>query len=336
VTRVSSAPAPAAGPAPLLAVVGPTGVGKTRLAVAIGERWPIEVVSVDSRQVYRRMDIGTAKPSEEERRAVRHHLIDVVEPDEAYDAARFAREAAAAIDAIRARGRWPVLVGGTGLYYRALVRGLLPRPPVDRALRASIQAEARTAGAEVLHRRLRVLDPEAAARLHPRDTLRVGRALEVALQTGGAVPTTGPGAWREAGSLPRRYHVVAVGLSTPRPALYAALDARVDRMIAQGLLDEVRALLDAGFSPDLSAMHGIGYRHLAPVVAGRAPLAPAISTMKRDTRRYAKRQWTWFAREPEVEWVEVEPGETAEALVKIKKTIERTHLFYYPDSACRA
>ena len=231
---------------------------------------------------------------------------------------------------MRSRGRWPVLVGGTGLYYRALLRGLLPRPPADRALRAKLQAEAREVGPEALHQRLRALDPEAATRLDPRDTLRVSRALEVALQTGGAPPKSGIGAWSDVAVEPR-YRVVAIGITAPRPALYAALDARVDRMIAEGLLDEVRALLDGGFSPELSAMHGIGYRHLAPVVTGRVALAQAVQTMKRDTRRYAKRQWTWFAREPEVEWVEVEPGQTAGALVKIKKTVERTHLFYYPD-----
>ena len=334
-THVPAAPGAPAAPIPVLAIVGPTGVGKTRLAVAIAEHWPVEVVSVDSRQVYRRMDIGTAKPSAEERRAVAHHLVDVAEPDEAYDAARFAREAGDAIETVRRRGRWPVLVGGTGLYYRALVRGLLPRPPADRALRAALQADARVAGPEALHRRLRTLDPAAAARLHPSDALRVSRALEVALQTGGAVATSGPGAWTDTAAA-SRYRVIAIGLTASRPALYAALDTRVDRMLAEGLLDEVRGLLDAGFSPDLSAMHGIGYRHLAPVVKGGEALAPAVLTMKRDTRRYAKRQWTWFAREPGVTWVEVTPGAIAAALAEIKKIVEQTRLFDYPDSACRA
>ena len=326
--RVSPASGAETARIPVLAIVGPTGVGKTRLAVALGEHWPIEVVSIDSRQVYRRMDIGTAKPTAEERRAVRHHLVDVVEPNEAYDAARFAREAAGAIEATRSRGRWPVLVGGTGLYYRALLRGLLPRPPADQALRAALRAEARTAGPEAFHRRLQALDPEAATRLDPRDTLRVSRALEVALQTGGVVPRTGAGAWAERSTTPR-YRVVAVGLTTPRPALYAALNARVDRMLAEGLLDEVRALLGAGFSSSLSAMHGIGYRHLAPVVERSAAFVPAVLTMKRDTRRYAKRQWTWFAREPEVRWVELEPGQIAAALAEIKKIIEQTRPFDY-------
>jgi tRNA dimethylallyltransferase len=313
---------------PLLALLGPTGVGKTRVAVALAERWPIEVVSVDSRQVYRRMDIGTAKPSAAERGAVRHHLIDVVEPDEPYDAARFACEAADAIGAIRSRGRWPVLVGGTGLYYRALVRGLLPRPPADRALRATIQAEARDRGPEALHLRLMALDPEGAARLHPRDTLRVSRALEVVLQTGGPARRSGSGAW----DVPRgmaAYRVCAIGLTAPRPALYAALDERVDRMLAEGLPEEVRALLDAGFGPILPAMQGIGYRHLAPVIQAGHALEAAVAAMKRDTRRYAKRQWTWFSREPGLTWLETQPGDVAPALAEINKIIELTHPFDY-------
>ncbi|HWC01555.1 MAG TPA: tRNA (adenosine(37)-N6)-dimethylallyltransferase MiaA [Methylomirabilota bacterium] len=315
-------------PAPLLAILGPTGVGKTRLAIALGEHWPIEVVSVDSRQVYRRMDIGTAKPTADERRAVRHHLVDVVEPDEAYDAGRFSREAAVAIDAVRSRGRWPVLVGGTGLYYRALVRGLLPRPPADPALRARLRAEARTGGPEALHRRLLALDPASAARLHPRDVQRVSRALEVALQTGRPGDRSGAGAWQEVSTEPR-YPIVAIGVTATRPALYAALDARVDRMLAAGLLEEVRALLDAGFSPTLPAMQGIGYRHLLPVVQGASRIQEAVVVMKRDTRRYAKRQWTWFAREPGLAWIEVGAGGIAAAVAEIKKTIERTRLFDY-------
>jgi tRNA dimethylallyltransferase len=325
---VTDVPARGRTPAPVLAILGPTGVGKTRLAVALAEHWPIEVVSVDSRQVYRRMDIGTGKPTPAERRAVPHHLVDVVEPDEPYDAARFVVEATRAIAATRARGRWPVLVGGTGLYYRALVRGLLPRPPADPALRASLRAEAATAGAEALHRRLRALDPETAARLHPRDTLRVSRALEVVLLTGQPAARRGPGSWDE-GPPDTGPRVVAVGLTAPRPALYAALDARVDRMLAEGLLDEVRALLGAGFAPSLPAMHGIGYRHLAPVVRQEGGLRAAVAAMKRDTRRYAKRQWTWFSRESGLAWVETDPAGTAPVLAEIKKIVERTRAFGY-------
>jgi tRNA dimethylallyltransferase len=317
------------GGIPLLAILGPTGAGKTRLAVALAEHWPIEVVSVDSRQVYRRMDIGTGKPTAAERRLVRHHLVDVVEPDEVYDAARFARDAAAAIEAVRAAGRWPVLVGGTGLYYRALVRGLRPGPPADPGVRAELRAEAAARGVDALHRRLRALDPDTAARLHPRDAARVSRALEVVLLTGRGLARGGPGDW--AAAPPGRYRVVAVGLTAPRAALYGALDARVDRMLAEGLLHEVRGLLEAGLDPTLPAMQGIGYRHLVPAARGAVALDTAVAAMKRDTRRYARRQWTWFAREPGLEWVETAPGDVAAALAGTKRIVERARLFDYAE-----
>jgi tRNA dimethylallyltransferase len=292
-------------------------VGKTRAAVALAADLPLEVISVDSRQVYRRMDIGTAKPSPAERAAVPHHLLDLVEPDQLYDAARFARDAAGAIEAVRARGRWPVLVGGTGLYYRALVRGLRGRPPADPALRAALRAEAAAGGPAALHERLRGLDPAAAARLHPRDQVRIVRALEVALLTGR--PERVEATWTGPGSA--RYRVVAFGLTAPREALYAALDRRVDRMLAGGLLDEVRELLAAGFDPGLPAMQGIGYRHLAPVARTGSGLAAAVALMKRDTRRYAKRQWTWFAREPDLTWLETPPGEVDRAVAAIRRAL---------------
>lgn len=321
-----STPATAERPIRLLAIVGPTGVGKTRLAVALGRTWPIEVVSVDSRQVYRRMDIGTAKPTAAERAAVPHHLLDLVEPDAVYDAARFAADAAAAICAIQGRGRWPVLVGGTGLYYRALVRGLLPRPPADPALRARLRAEAAAEGPGSLHRRLTALDPAAAARIHPRDLVRITRALEVVLLTGRPATLQGPGVW---GDPPPAspYRVVTVGLTMSRDALYARLDARVDRMLEAGLVEEVKALLAAGYGPELPSMQGIGYRHLAPVAGRGTGLAAAVAAMKRDTRRYARRQWTWFAREPGLYWTEARADDVEPTVATIKRIVDRTRLF---------
>jgi tRNA dimethylallyltransferase len=288
---------------------------------------PIEVVSADSRQVYRRMDVGTGKASAEERMLVPHHLVDVVDPDERYHAARFAREAEQAIVEIRGRGRWPVLVGGTGLYYRALVRGLAPRPPADLRLREQLRQVAEAEGPAALHRRLADLDPAAAARLGVNDLVRVTRALEVALLAGAPEDPGRARSWTDASP---RHPTLTVGLTMAREALYAALDQRVDRMLAMGLLDEVRGLLDAGFGPDLPAMQGIGYRHLTPVLAGRARLADAVSAMKRDTRRYARRQWTWFGREPRVTWVRIDSSGLAPALAEMNKLIEQTRLFDYP------
>jgi len=315
----------------VLAVVGPTGVGKTALAVALAAELAMEAVSVDSRQVYRGMDIATGKPTLAERQVLPHHLVDVVEPDEAYDAARFAREAAAAIEAIRARGRLPILVGGTGLYYRALVRGLAPAPPADPALRRELRGEAESRGAGSLHARLAALDPETAARLHPRDLVRVIRALEVAILTGRPVSAAREAAWR--GPAAGRYSVVPVGLTMAREALYQRLDARVDAMIYAGLVGEVEGLLARGFPPSLPSMQGIGYRHLVPVLQGTTTLADAVRAMKRDTRRYAKRQWTWFAREEAVRWLPAEGDHPGSALAEVKKLIERTDLFHYAGSA---
>jgi tRNA dimethylallyltransferase len=317
---------------PILALVGPTGAGKTQAALALARELPLEVVSVDSRQVYRGMDIGTAKPSAAERAAVPHHLVDVADPDETYDAARFCREAAAAIDAIRSRDRLPVLVGGTGLYYRALVRGLALRPPADPEVRRQLRNEALREGPDALHARLAALDPAAAARLGARDVVRIIRALEVILLTGRPASVTEPGLWHESRG---PYRVVGIGLTRSRPALYARLDARVDRMIADGLPDEVARLLAAGFGPDLPAMQGIGYRHLIPVVTRGAPLEEAVRAMKRDTRRYAKRQWTWFAREPDLRWVAVDGG-LATVTAAVKNSLDMTRTLGYPEQAWRA
>jgi tRNA dimethylallyltransferase len=309
---------------PVVALVGPTGVGKTALAVALARDFSIEAVSVDSRQVYRRMDVGTGKPSAEERRALRHHLLDIVDPDQPYDAARFARDAAAAIADIRARGRQPILVGGTGLYLHALLDGLSPLPPADPLLRRQLRAEVAAAGSESLHRRLAALDPATAARLHPRDLVRVTRALEIALLTGEA-----PSALRGRRRRPpaATYQAVVIGLTMAREALYARLDARVDRMLAGGLLQEVEALLAAGYAPGLPAMQGIGYRHLAPVLERRVALPDAVRAMKRDTRHYAKRQWTWFGRDERVQWVTVDPGDAPSAVASVKKSIEGAGVF---------
>jgi tRNA dimethylallyltransferase len=285
---------------PLLVIAGPTGVGKTAAAVALAARAPIEVVSADSRQVYRGMDIGTAKPTRAERAAVPHHLIDVSDPDDRYHAARFAREARVAIDAIRSRGRLPVIVGGTGLYIRALVRGLDPAPPADPAFRRELYALAEVESG-ALHARLQSEAPALAHSLHPNDHVRIVRALE--LLRAGAPVGTAQRRWRDAPET--EDEVLYVGLTLPRDVLAGRLRARAAAMIADGLADEVKKLLARGYDPSLPAMQGIGYREMALVLRGEIDEAEALRRMQRDTVRYAKRQWTWFARETDIQWLDV-------------------------------
>jgi tRNA dimethylallyltransferase len=256
----------------------------------------MEVVSADSRQVYRGMDAATGKPSDDERRAVVHHLIDVVDPDDRYQAARFRSDATAIIAGIHARRRLPVVVGGTGLYIRALLRGLDSAPPADPAFRAELA----TVGAHALHERLATAAPAMARRLHPNDRVRVVRALEL-VRAGSAL---GDEQVRWRGGEPE-YRVLSVGLTMPRELLAGRLRARVRAMVASGLAAEVRALLDRGYDPSLPAMRGIGYAQFADVVRGRLDDQEAVRLMERDTFRYARRQMTWFSREPGMRWIDV-------------------------------
>lgn len=297
---------------PLLVICGPTGVGKTAAAVHLAGRLAIEVVSADSRQVYRGMDVGTGKPTRAERAAVPHHLLDVVNPDERYHAARFRREALASIDAIRERGRLPVVVGGTGLYIRALLKGLDPAPPADPDLRARLEAVAAERGVPELHARLAALDPEAARRLHPNDRVRIIRAMEK--HAGGAGSER---SWPRAVS---PWRVLLFGFGQERSVLNRRLEERARGMLAGGMMDEVKRLLGAGYDETSPGLAGIGYRQFAAVAKGRATEAEALALMVRDTRRYAKRQMTWFARETDLRWLDVDetggPEGAAERIVK--------------------
>ena len=263
-----------------------------RVAEALGG----EIVSADSRQVYRGMDIGTAKPTPDERARVPHHLIDVADPADRYDVFRYQRDARAVLDAITARGRAAVVVGGTGLYVRALLDGLdLASIPTDPVLRARIEADAERDGADVLHRRLRELDPEAASRVDPRNVRRVVRYVEAALLTGGLTAS-----WRRDGAVPSR----RIGLAPPREILIAAIEARVRRMVDAGVLDETRALLARGLDPSLPSLSGHGYVHWARHLGGALTLEDAIALTVRDTRRYSRRQMTWFRRDGATRWID--------------------------------
>ena len=291
---------------PLVVIVGPTGVGKTAVAAALAKRVAIEVVSADSRQVYRGMDVATGKPSAKIRRQVAHHLVDVVDPDDRYQAARFRADAAAAIDAIHARGHLPVVVGGTGLYVRALLRGLDPAPPADPEFRRELTLIAAAEGRASLHARLNLAAPAVARRLHPNDHVRVMRALELARA---GAHTLEQERWRDP---VESYDVTYFGLTMDRETLTRRLASRAASFVDAGLRAEVERLLARGYDPSLPSLQSIGYREFVRVVRGGLDPAEALRLMQRDTARYAKRQWTWFAREPGIEWIDVEKAGGAE------------------------
>jgi tRNA dimethylallyltransferase len=302
---------------PLVVICGPTAAGKTAAALALAEHFPVEVISADSRQVYRLMDIGTAKPTALERQQVPHHLVDVVWPDEAFDAARFARLAAPVIDAVLQRGRLPLLVGGTGLYIRALTAGLAELPGADPGIRRRLDAQAVAEGSAVLHQRLAVVDRESAALLHPNDRVRLIRALEVYELTGQPLSV-----WRrEHGFRQGRYRLLKIGLSTERAALYRRIDQRAAAMFANGLVEETAALLAAGYPPQLKTLRTIGYREALRLLSGECTAHAALQELQQATRRYAKRQLTWFRADAGVIWVD-----SAEDSAKMKKLIDQFHV----------
>ncbi|MGC8880194.1 MAG: tRNA (adenosine(37)-N6)-dimethylallyltransferase MiaA, partial [Anaerolineae bacterium] len=251
---------------PLIVIVGPTAVGKTALAVQLCQRHNGEIISADSRQIYRRMDIGTAKPTPAEQAAARHHLIDIIEPNQTLGIAEYQSLAYAAIEDVLRRGRLPFLVGGSGQYVHAMVRGWkVPRVPPDYTLRAELEAEAQSIGAQALHARLAAMDPQAAERIDFRNVRRVIRALEVCLKTGKPISA-------QQSAQPPPYRILQIGLTMSRQQLYTRVDARIDQMMAKGLLDEVRSLMAQGYDLSLPAMSGLGYRQLGQYLAGHVSL----------------------------------------------------------------
>lgn len=287
----------------LIAVVGPTAAGKTALGVAVAKAVGGEVVNCDSRLFYSGLDIGTAKPTAAERGGVRHHLIDFLDPREAFSLAEYLDRAGRIVGEIGARGAVPVLVGGTGQYAWGLIEGWqVPRVPPNAALRARLEAEAVRSGPQALHARLRAVDPEAAARIDPRNVRRVVRALEVAA-AGEPAP---PGGRR---TTEARFEALILGLTMPRRELYERADRRIDRMIARGWVEEVRGLLAAGVPRDAPCMSAIGYGELAANVAGEVSLEEATALAKRATRRLIRHQCNWFRlTDGRIRWLEVGPG----------------------------
>jgi tRNA dimethylallyltransferase len=310
---------------PILAILGPTAVGKSALGIDLALRCGGEIVSCDSTAVYRGFDIGTDKVPAEARRGVPHHLIDVAEPTEHYTAARYAQEASAAIAQICDRGRQPILVGGTGLYYRALVRGLFPGPPRDAALRGRLESIASRKGVEALHRMVARLDQTSAARIHPHDLRRLVRALEVRLLTGRSLTEH----FAATISPLQGYETVPIALTIPMNELAARIDQRVAAQFERGLVAEIRGLLARGVPESARPFGGLGYRQVLEHLHGIRDLASTRTLIAQRTRQYARRQLIWFRKEPNLVWLHG-AGEESTTLAAAEATLsaraqERVH-----------
>lgn len=300
----------------LLAVVGPTASGKSALGIALAEQYDGEVIACDSTAVYRGIDIGTDKVPVNEQRGIRHHLVDFVEPTDVFSAARYAEDAASAAREVVARGRLPILVGGTGFYYRALIRGLFPGPARDTQLRERLDRVAARKGVEYLHRWLGRVDAASAARIQPRDQMRLVRALEVYLLT--RTPLTAH--FAATSSLIADFDVLAVGIHLPRPLVLERVTRRVDAQFRAGVVEEVERLLAAGVPPTAHAFSGLVYRQVMEMRAGIRNLPATRDLIIRENMRYARRQLMWFRREA-VEWIDV-PGESREAFDQARVMVD--------------
>lgn len=296
----------------IVMICGATGIGKTATAISLAAEFKGEIISADSMQIYRYMDIGTAKPTPEEMARVPHHMIDIIDPDTPFDAAEYGKRAREHIVSLCQRRLVPFVAGGTGFYIRALIHGLCEAIPSRPRIRERLQTESLTTPPGALHERLSACDPETASKLHPNDTYRIIRALEVFEITGKPL-SAHQQAHRFADS-PFAY--LKIGLHMERKALYERIDQRVEAMMTAGLPAEVQGLLNRGYASSLNAMRAIGYRHMADFLEGRLSLDEAVRTLKRDTRRYAKRQMTWFARETDIHWMEPDQLEVMRRLIR--------------------
>ena len=284
----------------ILIICGPTASGKSELALRLARALDAEIVNVDSMQIYRGMDIGTAKPSPEQQDEIRHHLVDVVDPDQPFSAADFSSEADAAIRSIISRGKRVIVAGGTGLYIRALVKGLVDSPSGAGVLRQSLQAEAAAVGNAAMLERLRIVDPDLADGLHPNNLVRIVRALEVHSLTG--IPLSRY--QKEHAFASQRYETLQIGISVNRAELYKRINERVEQMLSVGLLKEAGTLLAAGYGRELKSMRSIGYKEAVANLCGELSSEETARLIKRDTRHYAKRQLTWFKADPDILWFE--------------------------------
>lgn len=287
---------------PLLVLVGPTAIGKTALSIELAKEYNCEIISMDSMQIYKHMNIGTAKVTEEEQKGIPHHLIDIVTPDEDYDAARFCKDAILVIDEIHGRGKIPLLTGGTGLYLRALTEGLFQGPPGDKAVRDKLQKELDQTDPVTMHKKLEQIDPESAQKIHSNDSYRTLRALEVFALT--SKPLS-----RHFNEQQQEYsfkNIHQIALTSDRDKLYERINLRSEIMLKQGFEKEVRELLEMGYSRDLKSMGAIGYRHMVNYIFKEWDFNEMLRLLKRDTRRYAKRQYTWFNKNSSLNWFDVQ------------------------------
>ena len=297
---------------PIICVVGPTASGKTKLAVQLAKLYNGEVVSCDSMHIYRHMDIGTAKPTQEEMDGVVHHMIDIVEPGEDFSVGKYVQMADGCVQDILSRGKTAVIAGGTGLYVDSLITGRVFAPTPSTGKRAQLEAQMRLEGGAVMLDRLRAVDPDAAARLHPADEKRIIRALEVYQETGKTITQHN----LETQSLPPRYQPCWIGLDyMDRAVLYGRIDLRVELMLQAGLLDEIRSLLARGISPQTTAMQAIGYKEFFSALDGSCSLQEAAALVQQRSRNYAKRQLTWFRRNPDIRWLRLSGQESFDEIL---------------------
>ncbi len=304
----------------VIIILGPSASGKSEIALVLAGELGASIISADAFQIYRGMDIGTAKPSKECRRQIKHYLIDVAETDEDFDVARFKALAEEAIRKIKQQGKTPLVVGGTGLYIKALTRGLVSAPKKNKKLRDKLEKLEKNRGEGFLHQRLKKVDPEAARRIHPHDQRRIIRALEVYELTGLPLSRI-----QKDGEKPdNRFEFIKIGLMRPRKELYKRAEERIDEMFKQGWIEEVRTLLDKNYQPRLVSMHALGYQEISRFLAGKITLEKAKSLIKQNTRQFIKRQLTWFKKETDIHWINIDKNQrNEEILLQIRGILER-------------
>ncbi len=304
----------------VLVIVGPTGIGKTALAIKLAERLKGEIVSADSRQIYEFMTIGTAKPTSEELAAVPHHFIDIKTPDEYYSAGQFGSEARVCIVEIQKRGMQPMVVGGSGLYIRALIDGLFEPKIADERVKTNLKKEAAENGISVLHNRLKTIDPKTAAKLHPTDSQRIMRALEVFEVTGEPFSN-----FVDRKPQPAEFSPCIIGLTLERSELYKRIEERVDIMLELGLLDEVQELRKMGYGQDLNALQSVGYQEAFLYLDGKLSISEMAALIKQKTRNYAKRQMTWFRKDKRIDWVDLRKFDSLNEMANFSHHLFESH-----------